>query len=565
MITGLHVRNLALIEEEEVTFTDGLNILTGETGAGKSIIIGSIGLALGAKADRSMIRTGCDFCLIEMTFSLDNDRQRKKLEEMDIEVPEDGILLIKRKVYPNRTTCQIEGESVTVSQLRDFGSTLIDVYGQRENQRLLAHGAQLKTLDDYAGDEDAALRAKIREHYRAYMSLKKKMSEDIDAAARLREIDLLTYEVQEIEDADLKKGEDAELEDKYRKLSNFQRITAAAGEAGSLTSDEDGSASSQIERALRELNSVQGLDADLDAITGQLSDIDSLLSDFQRSLSDYMDSLSFDPQEFSEIESRLNLINHLKEKYGSTFEKIQNSLAKRKERLLELTDYDAAREKMKKDLAKEKEALSDLCHRLTSLRKKAADAFTKDLTRQLLDLNFNQVSFQVDMKSGEEYLSSDGEDEVTFLISMNPGEAPRPLEKIASGGELSRIMLALKTVFAGQDDIHSFIFDEIDAGISGQTAWKVSEKLGNLAKDHQILCITHLPQIAAMEDSHYRIEKHVEGDRTVTGITRLDEDASLKELGRLLGGAKITEATLTNAREMKRMAKAAKEQHKEDS
>ncbi len=563
MITGLHVRNLALIEEEEVTFTDGLNILTGETGAGKSIIIGSIGLALGAKADRSMIRTGCDFCLIEMTFSLDNDRQRKKLEEMDIEVPEDGILLIKRKVYPNRTTCQIQGESVTVSQLRDFGSTLIDVYGQRENQRLLAHGAQLKTLDDYAGDEDAALRAKIREHYRAYMSLKKKMSEDIDAAARLREIDLLTYEVQEIEDADLKKGEDAELEDKYKKLSNFQRITAAAGEAGSLTSDEDGSASSQIERALRELNSVQGLDADLDAITGQLSDIDSLLSDFQRSLSDYMDSLSFDPQEFSEIESRLNLINHLKEKYGNTFEKIQNSLAKRKERLLELSDYDAAREKMKKDLAREKEALSDLCHRLTALRKKAADAFTKDLTRQLLDLNFNQVSFQVDMKSGEEYLSSDGEDEVTFLISMNPGEAPRPLEKIASGGELSRIMLALKTVFAGQDDIHSFIFDEIDAGISGQTAWKVSEKLGNLAKDHQILCITHLPQIAAMEDSHYRIEKHVEGERTVTGITRLDEDASLKELGRLLGGAKITEATLTNAREMKRMAKAAKEQHKE--
>jgi DNA repair protein RecN (Recombination protein N) len=563
MITGLHVRNLALIEEEEVTFTDGLNILTGETGAGKSIIIGSIGLALGAKADRSMIRTGCDFCLIEMTFSLDNDRQRKKLEEMDIEVPEDGILLIKRKVYPNRTTCQIEGESVTVSQLRDFGSTLIDVYGQRENQRLLAHGAQLKTLDDYAGDEDAALRAGIREHYRAYMSLKKKMSEDIDAAARLREIDLLTYEVQEIEDADLKKGEDAELEEKYKKLSNFQRITAAAGEAGSLTSDEDGSASSQIERALRELNSVQGLDADLDAITGQLSDIDSLLSDFQRSLSDYMDSLSFDPQEFSEIESRLNLINHLKEKYGNTFEKIQNSLAKRKERLLELSDYDAAREKMKKDLAREKEALSDLCHRLTALRKKAADAFTKDLTRQLLDLNFNQVSFQVDMKSGEEYLSSDGEDEVTFLISMNPGEAPRPLEKIASGGELSRIMLALKTVFAGQDDIHSFIFDEIDAGISGQTAWKVSEKLGNLAKDHQILCITHLPQIAAMEDSHYRIEKHVEGERTVTGITRLDEDASLKELGRLLGGAKITEATLTNAREMKRMAKAAKEQHKE--
>ncbi len=563
MITGLHVRNLALIEEEEVTFTDGLNILTGETGAGKSIIIGSIGLALGAKADRSMIRTGCDFCLIEMTFSLDNDRQRKKLEEMDIEVPEDGILLIKRKVYPNRTTCQIQGESVTVSQLRDFGSTLIDVYGQRENQRLLAHGAQLKTLDDYAGDEDAALRAKIREHYRAYMSLKKKMSEDIDAAARLREIDLLTYEVQEIEDADLKKGEDAELEEKYKKLSNFQRITAAAGEAGSLTSDEDGSASSQIERALRELNSVQGLDADLDAITGQLSDIDSLLSDFQRSLSDYMDSLSFDPQEFSEIESRLNLINHLKEKYGNSFEKIQNSLAKRKERLLELSDYDAAREKMKKDLAREKEALSDLCHRLTALRKKAADAFTKDLTRQLLDLNFNQVSFQVDMKSGEEYLSSDGEDEVTFLISMNPGEAPRPLEKIASGGELSRIMLALKTVFAGQDDIHSFIFDEIDAGISGQTAWKVSEKLGNLAKDHQILCITHLPQIAAMEDSHYRIEKHVEGERTVTGITRLDEDASLRELGRLLGGAKITEATLTNAREMKRMAKAAKEQHKE--
>lgn len=559
MITALHVRNLALIEEEEVTFTDGLNILTGETGAGKSIIIGSISLALGAKADRGLIRTGCDYCLIEMSFQLDNERQKKKLQELDLPVPEDGNLLIKRKVYQNRSTCQVQGESVTASQLRDLGSTLIDVCGQRENQRLLAHGEQRKTLDAFAGQEDKDLRAQVREHYRAFAALKKKLSEDTDAAARMREIDLLTYEVKEIEDAAFKKGEDVELEEKFRKLSNFQRITSAAQEAGSLTADDEASAASQIERAARALNSVQGLDPDLDELSSQLSDVDSLLSDFSRSLSDYMDSLSFDPEEYAQIGERLNLINHLKEKYGATFEKIQASYKKRQERLAELSDYDAAREKYKKELDKEEKTLKDLCDRLTKVRKTAAAEFTDKLTAELLDLNFNQVEFHVDIQTGDQYLSPDGQDEVTFLISMNPGEAPRPLEKIASGGELSRIMLALKTVFAGQDDIHTFIFDEIDAGISGQTAWKVSEKLGRLAKDHQILCITHLPQIAAMEDSHYLIQKHVEGERTQTNITRLNEDQSLAELGRLLGGARITEATLENAREMKKMARQAKE------
>lgn len=560
MLLSLHVKNLALIKEEEVSFTDGLNILTGETGAGKSIIIGSVNLALGAKADKAMIRTGEEYALIELVFSLDNDRQRQKLGELDIEAGDDDTILIKRKIYPGRTTCTVNGETVTAKQMREVSELLIDVYGQRENQSLLRRGAQLGIIDSFAGEEAASLKKEIAASYSSLRAMEKKYSEDtLDTSQREREIDLLSYEVQEIQDADLREGEDEELEKSYRKMVGFQKITAALSEASQLCDDDENSPASRTERALRELNGVQGIDENLDALTSQLSDIDSLLSDFGRAVNDYMDSLSFDEEAFRQTEARLDLVNHLKDKYGRTIPDILKACDAKQARLDELSDYDAAREKLKKQIGTEKARLLDLCGQLSQIRREASKEFKNKLTEQLLDLNFNQVDFSVEQLSGEAYLSQDGFDKITFYISMNPGESPRPLDSVASGGELSRIMLALKTVFAGKDEIHSFIFDEIDSGISGQTAWKVAEKMGRLAKDHQILCITHLAQIAAMEDSHFLIAKHVEDGRTQTHITRLSEEESTRETARLLGTSSITKQALENAEELKKEAKKAKE------
>ncbi len=559
MLLSLHVRNLALIEEEEVTFTDGLNILTGETGAGKSIIIGSINLALGAKADKSIIRTGADYALIEMIFEVDGERQLQKLRDLDLPAPEDGTILIKRKIMPSRSVCSVCGETVTLKQLREISENLIDIYGQRENQKLLRAEAQLQTIDEYAGDEAAELKAQIREKYSLYRRLLTQWeNDDMDEAARKREADLLSYEIREIEEAALKEGEDEALEKQYRLMGNFRKISEAAGGAYEAVSGDEMSASEQISRACRELSIVNGLDEELDSLSEQLSELDGLLSDFSRALNDYMRSMSFDAQEFEEIQDRLNLINHLKDKYGRSVKMIEEEREKREQRLEFLMDYEEGRRHLHKQLETEKKELLNLCAKLSAIRQKAADEFAQKLKEALAQLNFLQVEFFAKMQSGEEYLGTGGYDKVAFYISMNPGEAPRPLEQIASGGELSRIMLGMKTVFAGKDEIHSFVFDEIDTGISGQTAWKVSQKLGQLARDHQILCITHLPQIAAMEDSHFRIAKESTQGRTVTHIARLSEEESDNELARLLGGEVITEATLDNAREMKQMAASGK-------
>ncbi len=561
MLLSLHVKNLALIEEEEVTFTDGLNILTGETGAGKSIIIGSVNLALGSKADKSIIRTGAEYALIEMVFSVDNKRQLQRLEEMDLPAPEDGTILIKRKILPGRSMCSVGGESVTLRQLREIAELLIDVYGQRENQKLLRREAQLQTVDDYAGEAVQTLKENVRESFKKWRSLRQEWErDDLDDSARRREADLLSYECREIEEAALKEGEDEELENRYRLMENFRKISEAAGQAGFWTGGSEQSAEEAVDRASRELSSVSGIDPRLDQLTDELAQIESMISDFNRSLNDYVRDLTFDPSEFEEIQDRLNLINRLKDKYGRSLSDIEAALYERQERLSFLEDYENRRNRLKKEIAAEYERLLKLCGELSRSRRAAADRFAVGLKEALQDLNFPQVEFESRMQSGEENLTESGFDKIVFYISMNPGESMRPLDQIASGGELSRIMLGMKTVFAGKDDIHTFIFDEIDTGISGKTAWKVAEKMKRLAQDHQILCITHLPQIAAMQDSHYSIAKESVGGRTMTHITRLSENESDCEVARLLGSDRITQAALENAREMKRMALSGKGQ-----
>ena len=559
MLLSLHVKNLALIEEEEVTFTDGLNILTGETGAGKSIIIGSINLALGGKADKSIIRTGAEYALIELVFTADNAKQLEKLEELDLPAPEDGTILVKRKILPGRSVCSVCGESVTLRQLREIAELMIDVYGQRENQKLLRREAQLQTVDDYAGGKASALKEKVFESYRKWKSLKEDWDkDDLDDTARKREADLLAYECREIEEAAIREGEDEELEARYRLMENFRRISEAAGQAGMWTSGSEQSAEEAVDRASRELSAVSGIDPELDKLADELAEVESLLSDFNRSLSDYLRNLTFDPSEFQEIQERLNLINHLKDKYGASTADIERALAERTERLEFLEDYENGRKRLRQEIEEEYGRLLDLCAELSAVRREAADRFGARLREALLDLNFPQVEFESRMTSGEENLTAGGYDKLVFYISMNPGESMRPLDQIASGGELSRIMLGLKTVFAGKDEIYAFVFDEIDTGISGKTAWKVAEKMGKLAADHQILCITHLPQIASMQDSHYLIAKESADGRTMTHIRRLTEDESDREVARLLGADRITDAALENAREMKRMAHSGK-------
>ena len=557
MLYSLHVKNLALIKEQEIEFSKGLNILTGETGAGKSVVIGSVNLALGAKADPSLIRTGEEYALVELVFGVENDLQRKMLSDLDIPVEEDGTLVIQRKIMQGRSTSKVSGETVTAKQLKDISNILINIHGQNDHQELLHKKKHIEILDNYCQDDLSGLFELLSDEYAKMKELEKKLSEtDIDENTRLRETELLEYEVKEISDAEPVIGEDEQLETAYRKMVNGRKISEAANIALNLTGsgEMEESASDAVGRAVRELTSVVSYDSELEGLLSQLSDVENLLTDFNHALSGYIDGLEFDDEEFRTTEDRLNVINHLKDKYGGSIEQVLKSLEEKEERLKAISDLDAHRAGLKKDYDESFEKVKELCEKISDVRKNGAKSLQEKLKDALIDLNFLDVKFEIDIDSSEDKITSKGYDEAQFMISTNPGEALRPLDQIASGGELSRIMLALKTVVADRDDISTLIFDEIDAGISGRTAWKVSQKLGELSANHQIICITHLPQIAAMADTHYMIEKGLDGGRTVTSIYALSEKLSEKELGRLLGGDELTEATLLNAREMKQMA-----------
>lgn len=561
MLYSLHVKNLALIKEQEIEFSKGLNILTGETGAGKSVIIGSVNLALGGKTDAGLIRTGEESALVELIFGELNDQQKKFIKDMDIDLDEDGTVIIQRKIMPGRSVSKICGETVSARQLKDIASILINIHGQNDHQELLHKKKHMEILDDYCMNELKTPLQELSLRYEEMRSLEKELEDmSMDESSRLREQELLEFEVNEINDANVVLGEDEELESKYHKMVNSRKISEAAYAASAMTSGNDGedSASDLIGRAVRELSSVSGYDSDIEDLLSQLSDIENLLTDFNHSLSDYVSDLEFDDEDFKNTEDRLNTLNHLKDKYGGSLEKVLEYLEEKSNRLEALTDLDAVRDKLTKSLNDKKKEVLLLCKKISDIRKKGAKSLQDKLTEALIDLNFLDVRFEIEIKSDEDKISSKGYDDAQFMISTNPGEAMRPLDQIASGGELSRIMLALKTVVADKDDISTLIFDEIDAGISGRTAWKVSQKLGELSKDHQIICITHLPQIAAMSDTHFMIEKGLDDGRTVTSISKLDADTSTSELARLLGGEEITDAVIQNALEMRKLAEETK-------
>lgn len=556
MLVSLRVKNLALIDAAEVEFKEGLNILTGETGAGKSILIGSVNLALGERADKDIIRTGADHALIELLFEEDTPRIKELMEELELPW-EDGSILISRKIKPERSVFRINGETVTTKQVKRLSELLLDIHGQHEHQSLLHKKKHREILDGYAGDALAVLFPSLRERWQEISCLKKELAEAaLDEEARLRELSLAQFEVQEIENARIRIGEDGELENAYRKMSHSRRIMESISAVCRLTGAAgDEGAAEFVGHALREMTSVSGLDGELEGILSQLEQIEELLQDFNRDVLDYQEKSVFSEEDFAETEERLNVLNHLKSKYGKTLEEVLKYREKREEELQKLSDFDAYRDNLKKRLQKAEEDFDGLCARASALRQAAAKALEKELAEALLDLNFMHVDFRVAVESGEAYRNALGFDDVEFMISTNVGEKAKSLSMVASGGELSRIMLGLKTVLADRDAVETLIFDEIDAGISGKTAWKVSEKLGMLSKKRQVICITHLPQIAAQADAHFYIEKNAEEGVTKTSITRLTEERRIPEIARMLGGEEISPAALQNAEELIKMAK----------
>ncbi len=557
MLENLHVKNLALIEEEDITFLDGLHILSGETGAGKSIILGALGLALGGKVSKDMLRDPGKEALVEAVFRITRDSQRKQLAELDIE-PYDDEVILSRKITESRSVAKINGEMVPANKMKEVGDIFLDIHGQNDHQSLLHKKKHLEMLDEYAKNEVGPLKERMQTAYKTYAAKQQEWKEanQLDGD-REREISFLEYEIKEITEANLEIGEDARFENQYRRLSNSKRIMEALSEAYQQTSGSDG-ASEQVGRAVQRLHQILSYDEALEPMFESLNDIDSLLSDFNRDLSQYMAEAEFDEEMFAQIDGRLNEINRLKDKYGATIEDILAAKQEKEDRLEKLMHHEAYLAKLTQALNDAKKEAEDAAFALSGMRKRYAKELSGKVEEALMDLNFLDVHFSMEFLQTD-HIGADGYDDAQFMIRTNPGEPIRPLKDIASGGEMSRIMLAIKTVLAEHDDIDTLIFDEIDAGISGRTAQAVSEKLHLVAKEHQVICITHLPQIAAMADHHYLIQKDVVGNETISSIEALSYHDSIKELARMLGGTTITQTVLDNAKEMKDLAQGKKD------
>ena len=556
MLVYLHVKNLALIEEEEIEFTKGLNILSGETGAGKSIILGALNLALGEKVPKEMLRDETKEGIVEVTFSITTEEQKEALSNMDISFDDEVIL--SRKITENRSVAKINGEMVPADKLKSIGSHFIDIYGQSEHQSLVDKRKHLEMLDEYGRAEIAPIKDELSHAYQEYNRIRIEYDKAKDSNMnRDRDIEFLHHEIDEISKANVTVGEDDTLEEEYKKMNNASKIVSNCNEAYNNTGMDDG-VSDKVARAIRSLRSIEEYDSKASELANMLDDVDSIVSDFNREISSYMSELDFDEASFVDIENRLDALNLLKQKYGPTLQDVLDSLEEKEKRLEQLEDYDRYLDKLNDELISAKHIVDDICEELSSIRKKYSYDLLPKVREALSDLNFLDVEFDMYFTKLENP-TSNGIDEAEFIISTNPGEPMKPLRNIASGGEMSRIMLALKTVLAKADSIDTMIFDEIDAGISGRTAQALSEKLSVVAEGKQVICITHLPQVAAMADKHFLIQKGVVGTKTVSSIQGMSEDERINELARMLSGSEITEAVLINAREMIDYAKRYKD------
>ena len=553
MLEHLHIKNVALIKESALSFGEGLNILTGETGAGKSMVIGSLQFVLGGRAGKDFLRRGEKQASVEAFFTSDSHELREKLEEFGIEAEEDDSVLITRTLSAaGKSVCRVNGSAVTIGMLRELAESMIDFHGQHEHQSLLNPAKHIRLLDRFCREDFAAAMAQYQAAYAALREIEKQLDLlMVDDAQREQRMDILQFQKAEIESFDLDTGEDELLEQRKR-LGSMDKLMRLTGESIALLYDGEAmtpSACDQLGDALEKLQEAAEYDENLRGYADTLADAYAAIEDTARELKREAEQQETDPEALDQIEEQLQTLYKLKKKYGGSVEAIRAFYEKAVQELDFLANSSEKAAALQQEQKKQQAELMQAAERLSDIRRRTADEVAAQIEGALHDMEMKNAHFQVQMEEKKEW-TADGKDKVEFLFSANAGESLKPLAKIASGGEMSRVMLALKTVLADADEIGTFIFDEIDTGVSGRTARKVGEKMRRLGEKRQILCITHLPQIAAMADQHFLIEKESTEDETTTQITPLDQEGSVQEVARLMGGSEVTETTLAAAREL---------------
>ncbi len=559
MLQHVRVQNIALIDEADIDFDEGMNALTGETGAGKSILLGAINLALGKRAGKDIVRDTSRGAEVDLLFNDDRAEVKEALAELGIDSDDGEVLIVRRFTPSGRGTLMINGAMASTAEVKRISSLLIDIHGQHEHQSLLNPAKHIELLDRFIPKMPAEL-SKMKALWDEAEKVRKELEAfQANARDRSRVLSLMEFEIGEIEDSNWREGEEEELKEERQKLLYAERLKEASLEAASLMQDNDygASALSKLDDALAKIKSVVAFDeAFFGPFAETLEDQISVLEDTASELRSYGEDLEADPERLNEIEDRISLILHLKDKYGRSYEEVQRYLKQRKEEYDKLYNAKETTEKLEAAYESLKGKMKAQAAVMTELRKKAGERIGRQITEVLSTLQFEEPVFRVSCEEKE--VSPNGADQVVFMIRTNVGEKIMPLDKIASGGEMSRVMLAIKTVLAEEDEIGTMIFDEIDTGISGRTAQSVAEKMSRIGHFHQVICVTHLPQIAAMADNHLRIEKVTEGGRAYTRVKRLSGEEITEELSRMLGGTKITEAVRQNAVEMKALAEQLK-------
>lgn len=560
MLTHIRVQNIALIDEADIDLEEGLNVLTGETGAGKSILLGAINLALGARSSKDTVRDPSRAAEVALLFTDYKPEVVRLLEEMGIEAP-DGELLIRRRFSGTRSTCMINQSMATTAQVRQLASLLIDVHGQHEHQSLLNVASHIDLLDRFISRIPVELGV-MGELYSDHQKLRKELDHFQESGRdRQRLMSLMAYELSEISETAWKKGEEEQLVEERKRLIYSEKLQEESRKAYELIggSGREASALDQLDEALSAIHHIETYDPEFFGPYSQtLADSISLLRDTAREFRDYAERTEADPERLAQLEDRYDQIQRIQKKYGATVEQVEAYRKKTEKEYKDLENLDETIRRLEEGISRKEKELRRQADLLTSLRKEAAGIIEKEITDVLKTLEFTDPVFQIQIEPSK--ITSKGQDKVTFMIRTNVGEAIKPLSQIASGGEMSRVMLAIKTVLAKQDEIGTLIFDEIDTGISGRTAQSVAEKMAMIGLYHQVICVTHLPQIAAMADAHLRIEKQTSDGHTVTQIGKLGEKETEDELARMLGGAKITGAVRENAAEMKALARAFKQE-----
>lgn len=555
MLQELSIRDFAIIDEIQISFQPKMTVLTGETGAGKSIIIDALGLLAGGRGSTEFIRKGEKKAVIQGLFTLPREANTYNiLEEYGID-SEDGQIILQRDLYRGgRNICRINGMMVNLATLRKVGETLIDIHGQNEHQELMKPENHIDLLDEY-DKKTSELRIQYQVVYQNYRKLKLSMEKkEADEKAWAQRLDMLNFQVKEIEEAGLKINEEDELVEEKNKLDNFQAIHDALELSYQILSDEKIDVVGNLGNAMNELSDVSDLSENLQEINTKISDAFYSLEDAARDISDELDSMEWNGERLNEIEERLELIHQLKRKYGDTIEDILHYHSRIVKELREMENAEQNSEKQERQLSEALEKVKELAIKLSKQRKKSAKKLEKMIHEQLSALYMDKAVFEVKFLNNSK-LYSKGIDKVEFYIQTNPGEEMGPLAKIASGGELSRIMLALKTIFSQKMGVTSIIFDEVDTGVSGRVAQAIAEKISQISNNSQVLCITHLPQVAAIADNHYYISKSVNDGRTETSLKELDEKQKIREIARMLSGSEITELTLKHAEELIKMSK----------